>query len=290
MPVFFQQKLAEIIDARSLRSLVFGCANSAPAEHAFYLPWPRLNLVLSGWKEIDLPLSRGATRVRLGPGDAFFAVANSWETNSWDNPHSILCLVPRESYLRLVFYESESAQPGRRIIAPSHLHHTNRPYGEALRRTLGALEALAFAPDPAGAIELTYALLQLARQECRLTDSERTGKAFTTWNRLAGWLEDHLHESLDRNLVAAEWGLNPAYLSQLTGKMTGGGFAEYLTARRLDRAKRLLLATELTVYQIAAQCGFATSAHFVKRFRERVGVPPGKYREIESGRQNPIEP
>ncbi len=282
MPAFFRQKLTEIINARSLHSVAFGCANSAPAAQAFYQPWPRLNIVLSGHKEIYLPLAKGPTLVRLGPGEAFFALANSWETNSWDHPHSVLCLVPRETYLRLVFYESERGEPGRRIIAPAQLHHTNRPYGEAMRRTLDALEALAFAPEPAGALDLTYALLQLARQECRPADSGRAGKAFTTWNRLTGWLEDHLHESLDRNLVAAEWGLNPAYISQLTGKMTGGGFGEYLTARRLDRAKRLLLATELTVYQIAAQCGFATSAHFVKRFREQIGVPPGKYREIES--------
>jgi AraC-like DNA-binding protein len=64
----------------------------------------------------------------------------------------------------------------------------------------------------------------------------------------------------------------------------------YLTERRLEAARRLLETTDRTVEEIAESIGFESLAHFTRRFKAAVGVPPGRYRQIsrlpESKRAN----
>lgn len=58
---------------------------------------------------------------------------------------------------------------------------------------------------------------------------------------------------------------------------------EYLTAYRLHQAARLLRSTELTVEEIAAQCGFGDSSYFGRLFRRHMGVTPMEYRKNGTG-------
>ncbi len=47
---------------------------------------------------------------------------------------------------------------------------------------------------------------------------------------------------------------------------------------RLEIARRLLLAPDVSVTDVAQRCGFADSAHLCRRFREVTGQTPGEYR------------
>ncbi len=53
---------------------------------------------------------------------------------------------------------------------------------------------------------------------------------------------------------------------------------QYLTSRRLARAKHLLLQSELGNKEIALQCGFPNELFFYRIFRKHTGVTPGEYR------------
>lgn len=59
--------------------------------------------------------------------------------------------------------------------------------------------------------------------------------------------------------------------------------SDYVLDRRLDRVERLLLATELTVVQIAAMTGFADGNYLAKVFRRRRGMTPLGYRATRVG-------
>ncbi|MGH7905796.1 MAG: helix-turn-helix domain-containing protein [Candidatus Binataceae bacterium] len=50
-------------------------------------------------------------------------------------------------------------------------------------------------------------------------------------------------------------------------------------ARRINRAKQLLLKRRLGLVEIALALGFADQAHFCAAFQRAVGLSPGKYRE-----------
>lgn len=55
-------------------------------------------------------------------------------------------------------------------------------------------------------------------------------------------------------------------------------FKTYLNYLRLEHAYGELINTDLSVWEIALRSGFANSKAFTKAFRERYGVPPGRYR------------
>jgi len=49
-------------------------------------------------------------------------------------------------------------------------------------------------------------------------------------------------------------------------------------ARRLEKAKELLVKGDLTLADIALICNFSSQASFTKVFSRTVGLPPGEYR------------
>jgi AraC-like DNA-binding protein len=55
--------------------------------------------------------------------------------------------------------------------------------------------------------------------------------------------------------------------------------SEYIIARRIEAAKRLLLEyPEWTLPQIAASAGFNNEKYFIRAFKFTVGCTPGKFR------------
>ena len=64
----------------------------------------------------------------------------------------------------------------------------------------------------------------------------------------------------------------------------------YLSRRRIERAKDLLRAANLTVTEICYLVGFESLGSFSSRFRELVGVSPSEYRQqaTDSGGAPPI--
>lgn len=56
-----------------------------------------------------------------------------------------------------------------------------------------------------------------------------------------------------------------------------GGVATFLLSMRLEKAK-LLLSTNLSAKEVAAQCGFKSESNFRLRFLTRYGETPGVYR------------
>jgi AraC-like DNA-binding protein len=65
---------------------------------------------------------------------------------------------------------------------------------------------------------------------------------------------------------------------QLFKDEMGMTFSEYVTRRRLQRAKEMLLRTKMTVAEIAERVGYQSAKHFAKMFRQYEGSSPGDYR------------
>ncbi|MBR4095968.1 MAG: substrate-binding domain-containing protein [Oscillospiraceae bacterium] len=76
-------------------------------------------------------------------------------------------------------------------------------------------------------------------------------------------------------------GLSGSHFQRLYKKHFGISFTEELILFRLDRAKYLLRNTSMSIQQIAEECGYTNSAHFMRQFREREKVSAGQYRKAE---------
>jgi AraC-like DNA-binding protein len=62
--------------------------------------------------------------------------------------------------------------------------------------------------------------------------------------------------------------------------VTGIPPGEFLAALRLDRAKRLLLTTDLSVIEVCYEVGYESLGTFTTRFTRLVGIPPGRLRRL----------
>lgn len=92
---------------------------------------------------------------------------------------------------------------------------------------------------------------------------------------------DYLEAHLDRNPrladIAAAVGLSPHYFCTAFARSTGRAPHQFLMARRIDRAKQLLLEDQPLV-EVALDCGFSSQSHFTTVFRKIAGATPAAWR------------
>ncbi|MBO5415005.1 MAG: cobalamin-dependent protein [Clostridia bacterium] len=83
---------------------------------------------------------------------------------------------------------------------------------------------------------------------------------------------------LTLNTIASSLYISASHLSRLFKECTGETFAEYLRRTRLSHACALLKETDLTVEEIARQCGKKDIPSFYQSFFVYKGVTPNQYR------------
>ena len=92
------------------------------------------------------------------------------------------------------------------------------------------------------------------------------------------YLQEHLDEDISLSLLSEEFHLSAQYISQLFKSEIGVNFLAYLTNIRMERAKKLLLSTALSIGEISEQLGFGDYRVFTKVFKKTEGVTPSQYR------------
>ena len=95
---------------------------------------------------------------------------------------------------------------------------------------------------------------------------------------------DRLYLAPDFSLqkLADELNLNYYYLSRVFVELFGVNFISFITAKRLDYAKELLVKTDSSVEKISSTVGFMNSSAFINVFKKNFGVTPGQYRKNNS--------
>ena len=92
------------------------------------------------------------------------------------------------------------------------------------------------------------------------------------------YLQQHLAEEMSLTVLAEVFHLSPQYISQLFKNEIGVGFLAYLTSIRMEKAKKLLLATSLSIAEVAEQSGYGDYRVFTKVFKKAEGITPSQYR------------
>jgi AraC-like DNA-binding protein len=97
--------------------------------------------------------------------------------------------------------------------------------------------------------------------------------------RIDGFIGAHLSEDLSPQRLCAEFHLSRSNLYRLFTDHAGASVAATVRERRMERARRLLRETSLSVRQIAGECGFADDQYFRRVFREAHGLSVKACRE-----------
>lgn len=103
---------------------------------------------------------------------------------------------------------------------------------------------------------------------------------------LESYVQTNLRSPLTLNDVSAEMYYSRAQFVRVMRRETGMSFNEYLSERRLEEAKKLLLNSQWAVTVVATLVGFKSDSHFRTFFKRHVGMTPTEFRASGSESQD----
>lgn len=101
-----------------------------------------------------------------------------------------------------------------------------------------------------------------------------------TVERVVAEMRERVDETLSLQAMAEIAHLSPYHFARTFRRVTGIPPGAFMTALRLERAKRLLLTTDLSVGEICFEVGYESLSTFTTRFGQLVGLPPGRLRRL----------
>ena len=112
-----------------------------------------------------------------------------------------------------------------------------------------------------------------------LRDRASSSQFRSLLKQAVAYIDSHYtEESLSLNQVAREVNISANYLSAVFSQEIGATFTEYVTGKRMDRAKELLRTTDKRSGEVAAAVGYKDPHYFSFLFKKTQGCTPRDYR------------
>lgn len=96
--------------------------------------------------------------------------------------------------------------------------------------------------------------------------------------KVVAYIDSHLDKRIRLSDLTDLAGFSPGHLSRTFKAALDATPQDFIKRRRIERAKILLIQSDLRLAQIAQDCGFSDQAHFTRKFRDVVGLPPSRWR------------
>jgi len=129
---------------------------------------------------------------------------------------------------------------------------------------------------------LLNSLLITALRPHAKTESAAAPRPPQLMQTVAQILNTEYHTDLSLAGIAQTLHISVGHLGVLFKQTFGMHFNTYLNRIRLRHACDLLLASRLTIQEIAAECGYRSTEYFYYIFRKYMGTTPGEYRDGSS--------
>ncbi len=122
-------------------------------------------------------------------------------------------------------------------------------------------------------------LKYMVKKYCRLVNKHSQKSYSLLIQKVITQIESDIASDLSLNNLAKIFEVNPSYLSTLFKKETGCTLTDYVNKQRIERAKELLVSTNMQIQNIAQRCGMLDVNYFTKTFKKYTDLTPKKYRE-----------
>lgn len=90
--------------------------------------------------------------------------------------------------------------------------------------------------------------------------------------------KNYMTENISLNSVASYVNVSPSYFSSIFGKEAGQTFIEYLTAVRMEKAKELMMCSNMKMSEISFEVGYKDPHYFSYLFKKMESCSPKEYR------------
>ena len=166
-----------------------------------------------------------------------------------------------------------------------HLHPDHASYPKLTEYVFRACRLLLAQPERyelKGVSLINYIFDLLLEQFPYHIVSEKEKGIFQTkgsrMRRITQYIDENYTQKLLLSDIAEHENLTLSYLSHFFKDSFGMTFQEYLTRIRCEKARQMLLLTDLSLLDISISCGFSDTKYFNKGFQNLFGCTPKEYR------------
>jgi len=124
---------------------------------------------------------------------------------------------------------------------------------------------------------LIYSSIRTDQDTQRLSIPTRIGVRHPKLSRVIQMMEQNIEDPISPAVLAKDVGMSTRQLERLFRRYLSRSPKRYYMELRLQKARNLLMQTDMTVINVALACGFASPSHFSKCYRSHYDTTP--YRE-----------
>lgn len=125
--------------------------------------------------------------------------------------------------------------------------------------------------------QLIYSSIRTDQDTPRLSIPTRIGVRHPKLSQVIQMMEQNLEEPISPAILAEDVGMSTRQLERLFRRYLNRSPKRYYMELRLQKARNLLMQTDMSVINVALACGFASPSHFSKCYRAHYKTTP--YRE-----------
>ncbi|SEG00718.1 transcriptional regulator, AraC family with amidase-like domain [Thalassococcus halodurans] len=134
-------------------------------------------------------------------------------------------------------------------------------------------------PDLANSVadQLVYSAIRTDQDTQRLSVPTRIGVRHPKLAQVIRMMETHIEDPISPAILAQDVGMSTRQLERLFRRYLSRSPKRYYMELRLQKARNLLMQTDMSVINVALACGFTSPSHFSKCYRAHYQTTP--YRE-----------
>jgi transcriptional regulator GlxA family with amidase domain len=125
--------------------------------------------------------------------------------------------------------------------------------------------------------QLIYSSIRTDQDTQRLSVPTRIGVRHPKLSQVIQMMEANIEEPISPSILARDVGMSTRQLERLFRRYLNRSPKRYYMELRLQKARNLLMQTDMSVINVALACGFASPSHFSKCYRAHYDTTP--YRE-----------
>ncbi|RYH12051.1 GlxA family transcriptional regulator [Tropicimonas sp. IMCC6043] len=139
----------------------------------------------------------------------------------------------------------------------------------------------------AGAVadQLIYSSIRTDQDTQRLSIPTRIGVRHPKLSQVIQIMEQNLEEPISPSILARDVALSTRQLERLFRRYLNRSPKRYYMELRLQKARNLLMQTDMSVINVALACGFTSPSHFSKCYRTHYHTTPYRERGAQASRQ-----
>ena len=129
-----------------------------------------------------------------------------------------------------------------------------------------------------------YSSIRTDQDTQRLSVPTRIGVRHPKLSQVIQMMENNIEEPISPSILAKDVGMSTRQLERLFRRYLNRSPKRYYMELRLQKARNLLMQTDMTVINVALACGFASPSHFSKCYRAHYDTTPYRERGSHSAR------